>query len=71
LCAVDASWHTAFDFGKWILLPDAATLVEVHRYVESAIARREDPASTRVEDFTTKVRLLLMQKNLDTDIYLA
>jgi hypothetical protein len=62
LCAVGASWHTAFDAGKWILLPDAATLVEVHRYVESAIARREDPALAHVEDFTTKVRSLLIPK---------
>jgi hypothetical protein len=62
LSAVKSDWHTAFDAGQWILFPDAATLVEVYRYIESALAWREDPASARVEDFTTKVRLLLMPK---------
>jgi hypothetical protein len=60
LSAVKSDWHTAFDAGKWILLPDEATLLEVYRYVESVIAWREDPASARVEDFTTKVHSLLM-----------
>ena len=52
--AVKTDWHTAFDAGKWILLPDSDTLVEVYRYVRSAIAWRRDPASGRVEDFTSK-----------------
>jgi hypothetical protein len=58
--AVKSDWHTAFDARKWILLPDAASLAEVNRYVKSALAWREDPASDRVEDFTTKVDPLLM-----------
>ena len=52
--AVKTDWHTAFDAGKWILLPVSDTLVEVYRYVRSAIAWRTDPASGRVEDFTSK-----------------
>jgi hypothetical protein len=36
--------------------------VEVHRYVESALAWREDQASAHVEDFITKVHSLLMPK---------
>jgi hypothetical protein len=47
-----------------ILLPDAATLEEVHRYVETVLAWREDPASASVEDFTTKVHSLLMPRTL-------
>jgi len=50
-----SEWHTAFDAGKWILLPDAATLVEVHCYVQSALAWRVDPSSDRVQHFTTQV----------------
>jgi hypothetical protein len=57
LFTVDASWHTAFDANKWILLPDAATLAEVHRYVRLALAWREDQALGRVEDYTSKVYL--------------
>jgi len=55
-----SEWHTAFDAGKWILLPDAATLVEVHCYVQSALAWRIDPSSDRVQHFTTKVDSLLI-----------
>jgi hypothetical protein len=62
LSAVKSDWHTAFDAGKWILLADSATLVEVHRYVESALAWREDPTSACVEDLTTEVHSLLMRK---------
>ena len=53
LVAVRSEWHTAFDAGKLILLPDADTLVEVYHYVRSAIAWMRDPASGRVEDFTS------------------
>jgi hypothetical protein len=60
--AVKSDWHTAFDARKWILLPDAASLAEVNHYVKSALAWREDPASDRVEDFTTKVDFLLGPK---------
>jgi len=42
--------------------PGCATLVEVNRYVKSALAWREDPASDRVEDFTIKVNSLLTPK---------
>jgi hypothetical protein len=52
--AVRSEWHTAFDVGKWILLPDADTLAEVYHYVKSAIAWRRDPASGLVEDFASK-----------------
>ena len=55
LTAVKTDWHTAFDAGKWILLLDAATLVEVYHYVKSAWKRH--PTSGRVEDFSSKVRL--------------
>ena len=60
MSAVKSDWHTAFDAGEWILLPDAATLVEVHCYVESALAWRVDPSSDRVQHFTTKVDSLLI-----------
>jgi len=59
---VKSDWRTAFDARKCILLPDAASLAEVNRYVKSALAWREDPASDRVEDFTTKVDFLLGPK---------
>jgi hypothetical protein len=58
LSPVKSDWHTALDAGKWILLPDAATLAEVHHYVGSAIAWRKDPASGHVEDFRSKVHSL-------------
>jgi len=50
------------DPGKFILLPDAATLMELHRYVQSVLAWREDPSSDHVEHFTTKVDSLLMRQ---------
>jgi len=52
-----SEWHTAFDAGKWILLPDTTTLVEVYHYVKSVIVRRRDPTLDRVEDFTSKWKL--------------
>jgi hypothetical protein len=55
--AVNSDWHIA---GKFILLPDATTLGEVHRYVQSALAWREDPSSDGVENFTTRVDSLLI-----------
>ena len=71
LSVVKSDWHTTFDAGKWILLPDEATLLEVYRYVESVISWREDPASARVEDFTTKVHSLLMPNTFRSDSHLA
>ena len=53
--AVDTAWHTSFDDGQWILLPDAATLAEVYGRIKLSIAWRRDSAADCVEDFMSKV----------------
>ena len=50
--AVDTAWHTSFDDGQWILLPDAA---KVYGHIKLSIAWRKDSAVDCIKDFMSKV----------------
>jgi hypothetical protein len=66
---VTATWHTAFDARKWLLLPDTGTLRDVRDFVQSTITARKDATRPRIQTFRAKVCTLYCQYFMDLNSY--
>ena len=50
-----SDWHLQFNADRWILLPSAVVLEDIHDFVRSVISARNESAPTKIPDFYARV----------------